>query len=47
MFDEDAAEGAVRPRLARRVSWTPGADGAPRVAVVLLGFEGAGVMRSD
>lgn len=38
--------GAERFRLWRRVSWTPGAEGAPRVAgVVLLVL--VGMMRRD
>ena len=38
--------GADRLRLWRRVSWTPGAEGAPRVAgVVLLVL--VGMMRRD
>lgn len=38
-------EGAERERLDRRVSWTPGAEGAPRVGGVDLEVEAEGVMR--
>lgn len=37
--------GVLRERLARRVSWTPGAEGAPSDGVVDVGCEAAGVMR--
>jgi len=39
--------GAERLRLWRRVSWTPGAEGAPRVEGVVLVVVAAGVMRRD
>lgn len=39
--------GAERFRLWRRVSWTPGAEGAPRVAGVVLVEAVVGVMRRD
>jgi hypothetical protein len=39
--------GAERFRLWRRVSWTPGAEGAPRVAAVVLVVAVVGVMRRD
>lgn len=39
--------GAERLRLWRRVSWTPGAEGAPRVAGVVVVVEAAGTMRKD
>lgn len=38
------AEGA-RLRFERRVSWTPGAEGAPRVGTVYVGLLAAGTMR--
>ena len=39
--------GAERLRLWRRVSWTPGAEGAPRTAAVVFVVEEAGMMRRD
>lgn len=39
--------GAERLRLWRRVSWTPGADGAPRVAGVEDVVCAVGTMRRD
>jgi hypothetical protein len=39
--------GAERFRLWRRVSWTPGAEGAPRVEGVVLVVAVVGVMRRD
>lgn len=39
------AELAVRPRLERSVSWTPGAEGAPLEGVVDVGCACEGVMR--
>jgi hypothetical protein len=39
--------GAERFRLWRSVSWTPGAEGAPRVAGVVVVVVLAGVMRRD
>lgn len=39
--------GAERLRLWRRVSWTPGAEGAPRTAGVVFVDEEEGMMRRD
>jgi hypothetical protein len=39
--------GAERLRLWRRVSWTPGAEGAPRTAGVLWVDVVVGIMRRD
>ena len=39
--------GNVRERFDRRVSWTPGAEGAPGVSVVAAGWADVGTMRSD
>lgn len=39
--------GWLRLRLERRVSCTPGAEGAPSWGVVVEGWEGAGTMRRD
>ena len=39
--------GAERLRLWRRVSWTPGAEGAPRFAGVEVVVVVAGTMRRD
>lgn len=39
--------GVERLRFARRVSWTPGAEGAPRLAWVVEGLLAAGTMRRD
>lgn len=45
--DERDFAGAVevRPRLWRRVSWMPGAEGAPTDGTVAVGAEECGVMR--
>lgn len=37
----------VRARLERRVSWTPGAEGAPREGRVEVGWAEGGAMRRD
>ena len=39
--------GVVRERFERRVSWTPGAEGAPRAGVVLERWPDEGTMRRD
>lgn len=39
--------GVLSARLERRVSWTPGAEGAPREAVVLVVWAVVGTMRRD
>ena len=39
--------GVERERLARRVSWTPGAEGAPRAEVVWVGALVEGTIRRD
>lgn len=39
--------GAVRFRLWRSVSWTPGAEGAPRLLGVVVVVEAVGTMRRD
>lgn len=39
--------GALRFRLWRSVSWTPGAEGAPRVGAVVVEEEAVGTMRRD
>jgi hypothetical protein len=39
--------GAERLRLWRRVSWTPGAEGAPRVEGVVVVVVLVGMMRRD
>jgi hypothetical protein len=44
---EALGAGEERLRLWRRVSWTPGAEGAPRVEGVVLVEVLAGTMRRD
>lgn len=44
---EALGAGARWWRFERRVSWMPGAEGAPRLGVVLVGLLGAGTMRRD
>jgi len=39
--------GVVRERLERMVSWTPGAEGAPREGVVAVAADLVGTMRRD
>lgn len=39
--------GVLRLRLARRVSWTPGAEGAPMLACEWEGLLEEGTMRRD
>lgn len=44
---EALGAGALRLRLWRRVSWTPGAEGAPRTCGVVVVVVLAGMMRRD
>ena len=43
----DFGAGVLRARLARRVSWTPGAEGAPRLGWVAVGWAAVGTIRRD
>lgn len=43
----DFGAGVLRARFERRVSWTPGAEGAPREGLVVEVWAVEGTMRRD